>query len=377
MRLLTILGARPQFIKAATLSRAIKEHEGIEEVIVHTGQHFDANMSDIFFKQLDIPRPHHNLHIAGLSHGAMTGRMIEGIETLIQKEQPDWVMVYGDTNSTLAGALAAVKLHVPIAHVESGLRSHDPFMPEEANRVVVDRLSSVLFVPTHNALENLTKEGFPFMSVSADGRSRHQAIHCVGDVMFDALRYYVPKAVKQYPLSNWDLKPESYILCTLHRQENTDNEERMRSVLRALSTLSADHDVVFPVHPRTKSKIVDLVGMTLNPKLRLIEPIGYLEMQALMSGAKCVATDSGGVQKEAYFHRKRCITMRDSTEWVELVEAGVNVLVGTDTDKIVAAVLNSDMDMNGIDDFYGRGFAAEKIIKVLESVDLSETLHKF
>ena len=365
MKLLTILGARPQFIKAAAVSRAIKVRDDVKEIIVHTGQHFDANMSDVFFEQLDIPRPHYNLQIAGLSHGAMTGRMIEGIETLIQQERPNWLLVYGDTNSTLAGALAATKLHVPIAHIESGLRSHDPFMPEEVNRVVTDRLSSILFAPTHTALQNLSEEGFPFMCVSPDGTPRNQAIHCVGDVMFDALRYYSPDAIKRYPLSNWGLKPDSYVICTLHRQESTDDENRMLSILRALSVLSDEVDVVFPVHPRTRSKIDNLAELTLKPKVRLIEPVGYLQMQALLSGTKCVVTDSGGLQKEAFFHRKPCVTMRDSTEWVELVEVGANVLVGADTDKIIAAAQNPDVCWSEIDSLYGDGFAAEKIIKIL------------
>jgi UDP-GlcNAc3NAcA epimerase len=366
MKLLTILGARPQFIKAATVSRAIRAYNAqtqvsghgraIEEIIVHTGQHFDANMSDVFFDQLDIPRPHHNLGIASLSHGAMTGRMLEGIEALIQQEQPDWVLVYGDTNSTLSGALAASKLHVPVAHVEAGLRSYNPVMPEEVNRVLTDRISSLLLCPTPVAVNNLKKEGFPFSG---------QRIANLGDVMFDAALYYRERAKAKIRLDIFGLQPHGYVLCTLHRQENTDDPSRLMSIFKALRAITKELPVVMPLHPRTKAKIEQLPERNLLCGIRILEPIPYLEMQRLQIGAYVILTDSGGMQKEAYFHRVPCLTLRNETEWVETVEAGWNKLVGSKTENILSAWRSVSSPKNSSENIYGDGKAAERILEAL------------
>jgi len=361
VKILTILGARPQFIKAATVSRAIRARHDIEEIIVHTGQHFDANMSDIFFEQLDIPRPDYNLGIASLSHGAMTGRMLEGIEELILKERPDRVLVYGDTNSTLAGALAASKLHVPVAHVEAGLRSFNLAMPEEVNRILTDRVSSILFCPTETAVKNLEAEGFPF----TDTNKKEQVVLNVGDVMYDATLYYRDKARKGIALEQWGLFEKGYALCTLHRAENTDDPTRLEGILAALRDINQTLPVVLPLHPRTRN-LIEQRGMNkLLDGLVLLEPVPYLEMQRLQMGARVILTDSGGIQKEACFHMVPCITLRDETEWVETVEAGWNRIAGADTDKIIEAFLEAEAPETGHTNLYGDGRAAEKIVNGL------------
>lgn len=367
MIILTVIGARPQFIKAATVTRSIREHnktisgETIHEIIVHTGQHFDANMSEVFFDQLEIPQPDHHLGIAGISHGAMTGRMLEGIETLIRQEHPDWVLVYGDTNSTLAGALAAAKLQVSVAHVEAGLRSGNPDMPEEINRVLTDRVSTLLLCPTQTAVANLSNEGFPFQ---APGR-RVQRIEQVGDVMFDAVKFYRDRVLKQVNLAAWNLEPHGYALCTLHRQENTDDPKRLSRLLSALREIAREIPVVLPLHPRTRKKLEQQDTETSVEGLNLIEPLPYLEMQRLLISAQLVLTDSGGIQKEAYFHAIPCITLRDETEWLETVELGWNHLVGADPEKILAAFRNIDRPATGRELPYGDGKAAVKIVNQL------------
>ncbi|NCC31502.1 MAG: UDP-N-acetylglucosamine 2-epimerase (non-hydrolyzing) [Chloroflexia bacterium] len=371
MKLLTIIGARPQFIKAATISRAINEHNAkigttgqgthIREIICHTGQHFDANMSDVFFEQLDIPRPDHHLGIASLSHGAMTGRMLEGIEALIQQERPDWVLVYGDTNSTLAGALAAAKLHVPVAHVEAGLRSHNPAMPEEINRVLTDRISTLLLCPTATAIENLIREGFPFPS-SGKGAQR---IEQVGDVMYDAVLHYRNRAREQYNLDIWGLHDQGYALCTLHRQENTDDPERLSAILAALREISRALAVVLPLHPRTRCRLEQQNNLLALDGLTLIDPLPYLEMQRLQMSARVILTDSGGMQKEAYFHGVPCITMREETEWVETVEAGWNQLTGANKERILGAWHAAKVPGSKASELYGEGQAAEQVIEHL------------
>lgn len=365
MKLLTVLGARPQFIKAATVSRAIKMRDSIEEVIVHTGQHFDANMSDVFFEQLDIPRPHHNLQIAGLNHGAMTGRMLESVDALIQKEEPDWVLVYGDTNSTLAGALAAAKLGVPIAHVEAGLRSHNPAMPEEINRVLTDRVSSLLLCPTQTAVANLQQEGFPFSAIGTNGMQAPQRIMNIGDVMYDAVLYYRERAKAQFSLDAFGLSHKNYALCTLHRQENADDPKRLRNILRALREIAEDLPLVLPLHPRTKAKIEQQHNADALNGITVLEPVPYLEMQRLQMSAKLILTDSGGMQKEAYFHQVPCITLRDETEWVETVEAGWNRLVGADGAQILEAWEMTKAPVQETQNLYGDGSAAKRAVDLL------------
>lgn len=312
-KILTVVGARPQFIKAATISREIGQTEGITEVMVHTGQHFDESMSDIFFEELEIPAPKHHFAIHGGSHGVMTGRMLEAVEQAMLDEQPDMVLVYGDTNSTLAGALAAVKLHIPVAHVEAGLRSFNRRMPEEINRVMTDHVSALLLCPTVTAIANLAAEGIT------------NGVHGVGDVMYDATLHAGKVAAgRSDVLAKLGLTAKGYVLSTLHRAENTDDPSRLAHLLTFLKTLAAGRPVVLPLHPRTKGA-VERAGLSLDG-LVVCPPLGYLDMQALLAQAAQVATDSGGLQKEAYFHRVPCVTLRDETEWVETVEAGWNRL---------------------------------------------------
>lgn len=374
MRILTIVGARPQFIKAATISRAIRVHNAkckqeeqrphIEEIIVHTGQHFDANMSDVFFSQLDIPQPHHNLGIASLGHGAMTGRMLEAIESLLKEHRPDRVLVYGDTNSTLAGALAAAKLHIPVVHVEAGLRSHNPSMPEEINRVLTDRVSSLLLCPTETAIANLKQEGFPF---PAPGGST-QRIENVGDVMYDAVLYYRDLAHRHINIDTWGLQHQGYALCTLHRQENTDDLGRLINILDALNMIAEELPVVLPLHPRTRQRIASADQQGKLDKLTISNPLPYLEMQRLQMSAKVILTDSGGMQKEAYFHQVPCITLRDETEWVESIEAGWNRLVGADCAAIVEAFSLAAHPTGLTQQLYGDGQGATRVVGLLGDI---------
>lgn len=355
MKILTIVGARPQFVKAAALSREIENHDDFEEIIIHTGQHFDENMSDIFFDEMEIPRPKYNLAINSVGHGAMTGRMLEGIEEIIIKEEPDFVLVYGDTNSTIAGALAAKKLHVKVAHVEAGLRSFNMQMPEEVNRILTDRISDILFCPTDTAINNLSKEGYDNIDCEID--------KC-GDVMQDAANFYAQKSVDKSTVIA-DNNLSKYILCTLHRAENTDDINRLSSIVDAINSINAETEVVLPLHPRTK-KIIAQNGLNLNAKV--IDPVGYFDMIELIKNCSLVMTDSGGLQKEAFFFAKNCVTMRDQTEWVELITAGFNVLVGADADKItsgVSTMLKKANDFNV--DLYGNGKAAANIVNKLNS----------
>lgn len=372
MKVLTILGARPQFIKAATVSRAISEHNAInpdcpiQELIVHTGQHFDANMSQIFFDQLEIPKPNFQLNISSLPHGAMTGRMLEAVEELIQQQTPDCVLVYGDTNSTLAGALAASKLRIPIAHVEAGLRSNNMAMPEEINRVLTDRLSDLLFCPTPTAINNLEVEGFPFKTVMR----QQQWVENTGDVMYDATLFYQEKIKSSVLLGEFGVEEKAYVLCTLHRQENTDDMQRLLNILAALSEIAVDIcPVLLPLHPRTRKKIDEvLFGCHLLNRIRLLEPLGYFQMQRLESGAKMILTDSGGVQKEAFFHGVPCITLRNETEWAETLENGWNQLVGVDCKKILAAT-EKITEVRKPSRSFGNGQAAEKIVTSLSRLE--------
>ncbi len=349
-KIITIVGARPQFVKAATLSRQFAL-QGVEEKIVHTGQHYDANMSDVFFDEMEIPRPVYNLEVHGLGHGAMTGRMLEGIEEILLKEKPDAVLVYGDTNSTLAGALAAAKLHIPLVHVEAGLRSYNMQMPEEINRILTDRISNLLLCPTDTAIENLKKEGFDHIDAK---------IVKNGDVMQDAALFYAEKAEqKSYILQKLQLS--KFVLATIHRQENTDNPEKLRGIIAGLNEINKEVPVVVPIHPRTRGI---LAKENIVPEFSIIEPVGYFDMIMLLKNCEMVITDSGGVQKEAFFFEKQCITMREETEWVELVEQGFNILTGSDAQKIVNAyheskTQKSDFSIN----LYGQGLAAERAVK--------------
>jgi len=356
MKILTVIGARPQFIKASAVSRAIQAENsrgaGLHEVIVHTGQHFDANMSKVFFEELSIPEPDYHLGIASLGHGAMTGRMLEAIESVLLKEKPDVMLVYGDTNSTLAGALAAAKLHVPVAHVEAGLRSFNKRMPEEVNRILTDHVSNLLFCPTQTAVDNLGREGI------------RSGVHLVGDVMFDVTLYYRELAAERHALEKWGVTDKGYALCTVHRAENTDDPARLQGILGALRDIASEIPVILPLHPRTR-KIIDNMGQTKALRgLTVLEPLSYLEMLRLEMSAKVILTDSGGVQKEAFFHRVPCITLRDETEWVETVEMGWNVLVGADRDAIVA-VCQPHEECFRFFKVYGEGDAEKKIVGLI------------
>ncbi len=353
MKLITIIGARPQFIKAAAVSREIAKHADIKEIIVHTGQHFDANMSEIFFEQMQIPKPDYNLEINSLTHGAMTGRMIEKIEEVLFREQPDWVLVYGDTNSTIAGSLAAKKLHIKVAHVEAGLRSFNRNMPEEINRILTDKISDLLLCPTDTALKNLQNEGIGKNSLA-------QIVKC-GDVMQDAAIFY--SNMSQKP----DIElPEDFILATIHRAENTDDPKHLVSIFNALTKISNDIPIILPLHPRTR-KIINISKLTTqNSQLIFIDPVGYLEMIYLLKNCSLVMTDSGGLQKETFFFEKPCVTLRDETEWVELVENGFNKIVGADEDKIISGYQEmSKMKNNYNINLYGNGEASKKIISEL------------
>ena len=367
MKIITVLGARPQFIKAAAVSRAIadqnlkKPESPIQEIIVHTGQHFDANMSDVFFDELDIPRPDHHLGIAGVSHGAMTGRMIEAIEKLLLNDRPDLLLVYGDTNSTLAGALAAAKLHIPVAHVEAGLRSHNPAMPEEINRVLSDRVSSLLFCPTSTAVHNLKNEGFSFPTL----QGKSQQIFNVGDVMYDAMLHYQTLARQRISLETWGLCDGQYALCTLHRQENTDDPVRLSGILTALRHIAKDVPVIMPLHPRTRNLLQNMDRLDWLNGLHCIQPVSYLEIQRLEMSARVILTDSGGMQKEAFFHAIPCITLRDETEWVETVESGWNQLAGADTAAILKVMEQADSMPKTSMSAYGNGAAATDIVKYI------------
>ena len=352
-KILTIIGARPQFIKAATVSREFIK-SGIHEIIVHTGQHFDANMSDVFFTEMDIPKPHYHLEINSLGHGAMTGRMLEKIEEVLLKEKPDGVLVYGDTNSTLAGALAASKLHIPVAHVEAGLRSFDMKMPEEINRILTDRISKLLFCPTQTAVKNLEKEGFKNFDCQ---------IEQPGDVMYDAVLFYRQKAKEVSSIVKREsLNKNGFALVTLHRAENTNDPERLRSICTALNEIHKTLPVVMPLHPRTKGL---LNSYSLHLDVNVIKPVGYFDMLSLLENCKLVLTDSGGLQKEAYFFEKFCLTLRDQTEWVELVEAGANEIVGADTKKILTGFTKNQDSVFKSTSLYGDGDAARKIVEKL------------
>lgn len=361
MKVVTIVGARPQFVKAATISRILAGLADVDEIMVHTGQHYDENMSEIFFEEMDIPRPAYRLEAGGGSHGEMTGRMLGRIEEVLVAERPDRVLVYGDTNSTLAGALAAAKLHIPVVHIEAGLRSFNRRMPEEVNRVLVDHLAELLFCPTRLSVANLAQEGIT------------SGVHHVGDVMFDAsLIFGAIAEQRSIILQVLGVEPKRFSLATVHRAENTDDPARLGNLLEAFVELAAsDHQLILPLHPRTRGCVERLgLGAKLasNPYVRVIEPVSFLDMVLLEKSARMILTDSGGVQKEAYFHGVPCITLRDETEWVETVEAGWNTLVAADKNRIIAAAeaaATKAAKGGGITD-YGRGDAADRIVGLLK-----------
>ncbi|MEI7474155.1 MAG: UDP-N-acetylglucosamine 2-epimerase (non-hydrolyzing) [bacterium] len=352
MKIITVVGARPQFIKAAPVSRELRKQH--TEILVHTGQHYDYNMSDIFFNELNIPKPDYNLEIGSGAHGKQTAEMLIKIEEVLLKEKPDILLVYGDTNSTLAGALAAVKLHIPIAHVEAGLRSFNRIMPEEINRVMTDHISSYLFAPTETAMINLKNEGLLDNSYN------------VGDVMYDATLYNINIAEeKSNILKDLDLKIKEYCLATVHRAENTDTKENLSNIITAL--IQSEKKIILPIHPRTRKKITEfgldnLINSADN--IVLIDPVGYLDMIVLEKNAEKIVTDSGGVQKEAYFMNVPCITMRTETEWVETVNSQWNKIVGTNKKLIIDALYDNNIP-NAHPDFYGNGNSSKKISDLL------------
>jgi UDP-GlcNAc3NAcA epimerase len=351
MTILTVVGARPQFIKAAPVSKALKER-GIREILLHTGQHYDTTMSQVFFDELEIPAPEINLGIGSCSHGKQTGRMLEDIETHLLEQKPDILLVYGDTNSTLAGALAAAKLHFPVAHIEAGLRSYNRKMPEEHNRVLTDHCSTHLFCPTQTALDNLAKEGLT------------QNIHLVGDPMLDAALHFLPIAKeKSTILPDHVLTPGEYYLATLHRPSNVDEPSVLAPLIECLGTLPLP--VVFPIHPRTQSKVEQLPNL-LSDNLKIIPPVGYLDMLQLLDNAKALLTDSGGLQKEALFLKTPCITLREETEWTETLGKNANQLTGPHPDKIQAALRNlpDPAAFTGHTPF-GEGTSAQQTSKIL------------
>ncbi|UCJ15194.1 UDP-N-acetylglucosamine 2-epimerase (non-hydrolyzing) [Pseudomonas sp. MM211] len=352
-KIFTVLGARPQFIKASVVSHAIASMPGLAEVMLHTGQHYDANMSEVFFAELGMRKPDHFLDIHGGTHGAMTGRMLEMVEKVLLRERPDVVLVYGDTNSTLAGALAAAKLDIPVAHVEAGLRSFNMKMPEEINRILTDRISHWLFTPTRTASANLLREGY-----------RQSSITEVGDVMYDVALHHGGRVQAGTGLmAALGLEEKGYVLATIHRQENTDHPERLATIVRALTATAHTLPVVWPLHPRTRAEL-QKAGLldTLAKHVKLIGPLGYLDMVQLEKFASLIATDSGGVQKEAFFYQVPCVTLRDETEWVELVEAGWNRLAPPVDSEAVQSAINAALGSRGQDVRpYGTGDAALRV----------------
>lgn len=377
LKLLTIIGARPQIIKAAAISRAIRNHfsDRLQEVIVHTGQHYDENMSQVFINELSVPQPDYNLEIGSAPHGEQTSAMIMGIEMLLEKENPDRLLVYGDTNSTLAGAIAASKMQIPVVHIEAGLRSFNKSMPEEINRLLCDHVSSLLFTPTLSGLNNLLKEGF-----SANTRAPHTPdnpglFHC-GDVMYDNSMYFEKIAAsKSHILETLGLKNNKFILTTIHRDNNTDQPERLKSIFQALNKITSENKIplVVPLHPRTRKALNEpsnesvLKEIKSNSYIQVIEPVSFLDMIQLESHCQLVITDSGGVQKEAYFFKKPCIVLRSETEWIEIVDSGSGLIAGADEGKIIAAYheLMKKADSLSYPAIFGDGAAAEFICQTL------------
>jgi len=352
-KIVTIIGARPQFIKSAPVSNQLRQHN-CNEVVVHTGQHFDANMSEVFFSQLKLQNPHYQLNIQSAKHGEMTGRMLIDIEIILLDEKPDIVLVYGDTNSTLAGALAAAKLHIPIAHVEAGLRSFNKKMPEEVNRIMTDHVSNWLFAPTEKAMSHLKNEGIS-----------NNNCYQVGDVMYDIyLQFANNRQRQQQVLQQYQLHSQKFVLATIHRASNTDNEDTLSNIVKNLNEVAATVDVLLPLHPRTRSKLQQF-GLKFN-RVKVVDPIGYLDIIALLEQSQLLITDSGGMQKEAYFTHTPCVTLRQETEWVELVASNWNQLLAPDELQLAQKILASIGQKGANVNLYGAGNAAEKIVSVLQ-----------
>jgi len=376
MKIITIIGARPQIIKAAAISRAIHTHfkDQITELIVHTGQHYDDNMSAIFFSEMGIPEADYNLSVGSGNHGTQTAKMMEGIETILLKERPDALLVYGDTNSTLAGALAAAKIHIPVVHIEAGLRSYNKSMPEEINRITCDHCSTLLFSPTNQGISNLIKEGFN-TTIHSKASIDHPLVFKTGDIMFDNSMYFSSIAnEKQGLVEKLELTPGEFILCTIHRDSNTDKPEHLNQIIRGLLQIQriSNQAIVLPLHPRTRKKMTELLEPAVaeelqdNSRIQVIDPAGFLDMISLESNCILVITDSGGVQKEAFFFKKPCIILRDQTEWVEIVENGNALLVGSSEDKLIEAYhqLTTKKDYT-YPPFFGNGHASEEICRLM------------
>ncbi len=373
VKIVTIIGARPQIIKAAALSRAIREKfiDEINEVIVHTGQHYDENMSQVFFDELEIPRPHYNLQVGSASHGVQTARMIEGIEQILMVEKPDFIVLYGDTNSTLAGAVSASKMHIPVAHIEAGLRSFNKSMPEEINRILCDHCSTLLFTPTKTGYDNLMNEGFKPENLAPYNADNPAVYHC-GDVMYDNSLYFGRLSdSKSCFLKENNLEPNSFILCTIHRDNNTDQPERLNSIFRALIEISrlSNQKVFIPLHPRTSKLLAKNLAAEVYAELMacasivVAPPASFVEMIQLEKNASVIITDSGGVQKEAYFFDKPCIILRPETEWKEIVEAGTAIIADADEAAIIGAWKKfSESPPTNFPKIFGDGSAAEFII---------------
>ena len=380
MKIVTIVGARPQFIKAAAVHRAIQRYnqrcsslkksrskKRLQEIWAHTGQHYDTLMDKVFFEELELPKPGYHLGVGSGSHAKQTGLMLERVESVLEKEKPETVIVYGDTNSTLAGALAAAKLHIPVAHVEAGLRSYNRIMPEEVNRLLTDHLSTFLFCPTDQAVRNLSKEGIK--------EERIRTVRNVGDVMYDSILHYSEVAAKKSKIlkdldlftSNSELNTPNYYLATLHRAENTDNSKRLRTILKALDEIGRNTSVILPLHPRTKKRMEIHFHFSKFNHIKFIEPVSYLDMLQLEKNAKAILTDSGGVQKEAYWLKIPCLTLREETEWVETVKSGWNKLVGTESKRIVQGIkdLENKRFFKRRKETFGEGRASEKIVQIL------------
>lgn len=376
-KILTIIGARPQIIKAAALSRALEKDfsNDFKEIIVHTGQHYDENMSEVFFEELRIPKPNYNLNVGSGSHGAQTAKMIDGIEEILEKETPDFIVLYGDTNSTLAGAVAASKIHIPIVHIEAGLRSFNKSMPEEVNRILTDHVSTYLFPPTHTGIKNLVNEGFK-MKNTPPFTPDNPLVANVGDVMYDNSLYFKSIASDTI-LKELSLTSDQFVLTTIHRNANTDNVDRLSSIVESLLQICESYQlpIVLPLHPRTKGKLKELLNdnlyikFTTSDAIKIIPPVSFLEMIALETHCKFVITDSGGVQKESYFFGKPCVILRPETEWVEIVENGMAFIADADHQKIteyVEKIMTSSFSTSK-ENPYGDGYAAKKILEILKA----------